>query len=71
MKKRDLEKALGRQRERSGLSLSEAAGRLGAKPRNAGALYERGTSMPSLEKWVELYQAVAPGKDIILHDSSA
>lgn len=58
---------LRRQRERSGLSLSEAAERLGAKSRNAYARYERGTSMPSLEKLVELYQAVAPGKDIVLH----
>jgi DNA-binding XRE family transcriptional regulator/predicted RNase H-like HicB family nuclease len=62
---------LRRQRERSGLSLSEAAERLGAKSRNAYARYERGTSMPSLEKLVELYQAVAPGKDIVLHDSAA
>ena len=60
---------LRRQRERSGLSLSDAAERLGAKSRNAYARYERGTSMPSLEKLVELYQAVAPGKDIVLHHS--
>ena len=55
---------------RSGLSLSEAAERLGAKSRNAYARYERGTSMPSLEKLAELYQAVAPGKDIVLHHSA-
>ncbi len=61
---------LRRQRERSGLSLSEAAVRLGAKSRNAYARYERGTSMPSLEKLTELYQAVAPGKDIVLHHSA-
>ncbi len=60
---------LRRQRERSGLSLSEAAERLGAKSRNAYARYERGTSMPSLEKLAELYKAVAPGKDIVLHHS--
>ena len=60
---------LRRQRERSGLSLSEAAERLGAKSRNAYARYERGTSMPSLEKLAELYRAVAPGKDIVLHHS--
>ena len=60
---------LRRQRERSGLSLSEAAKRLGAKSRNAYARYERGTSMPSLEKLAELYRAVAPGKDIVLHHS--
>jgi len=58
---------LRRQRERSGLSLSEAAKRLGAKSRNAYARYEQGSSMPSLEKLAELYQAVAPGRDIVLH----
>jgi DNA-binding XRE family transcriptional regulator len=60
---------LRRQRERSGLSLYDAAERLGAKSRNAYARYERGTSMPSLEKLAKLYQAVAPGKDIVLHQS--
>jgi DNA-binding XRE family transcriptional regulator len=60
---------LRRQRERSGLSLSEAAERLGVKSRNAYARYERGTSMPSIEKLAELYKAVAPGKDIVLHHS--
>jgi hypothetical protein len=60
---------LRRQRERSGLSLSEAAARLGARSRNAYARYERGTSMPSLEKLNELYRAVASGKDIVLHES--
>jgi DNA-binding XRE family transcriptional regulator len=60
---------LRRQRERSGLSLSEAAERLGAKSRNAYARYEQGTSMPSLEKLAKLYQAVAPGRDIVLHHS--
>ena len=60
---------LRRQRERSGLSLSEAARRLGAKSRNAYARYEQGTSMPSLEKLTELYHAVAPGSDIVLHHS--
>ncbi|MFH1980978.1 MAG: helix-turn-helix transcriptional regulator [Pseudomonadota bacterium] len=60
---------LRRQREKSGLSLSEAATRLGAKSRNAYARYERGTSMPSIEKLTELYQAIAPGNDIVLHNS--
>ena len=60
---------LRRQRERSGLSLSEAAARLGARSRNAYARYERGASMPSLEKLSELYRAVAPGKDIVLQQS--
>ncbi len=61
---------LRRQRERSGLSLSEADERLSAETRNAYARYEQGASIPSLEELTELYQAVAPGKDIVLHDSA-
>ena len=60
---------LRRQRERSGLSLAEAAARLGAKSRNAYARYERGTSVPTLEKLNELLQAVAPDQDFVLHHS--
>ena len=41
---------LRRQRERSGLSLADAAARLGARSRNAYARYERGTSLPTIEK---------------------
>jgi hypothetical protein len=60
---------LRRQRERSGLSLAQAAQRLGAKSRNAYARYERGTSVPTLEKLNELLQAVAPAQDFVLHHS--
>ena len=60
---------LRRQRERSGLSLSEAAERWGAKSRNAYARYERGTSMPTLAKLDELLQAISPGQDFVLHQS--
>ena len=60
---------LRRQRERSGLSLAEAAERLGAKSRNAYARYERGTSVPTLEKLNDLLQAVAPDQDFVLHQS--
>ena len=60
---------LRRQRERSGLSLAQAAERLGAKSRNAYARYERGTSVPILEKLNELLQAVAPDQDFVLHHS--
>jgi hypothetical protein len=60
---------LRRQRERSGLSLAEAAARLGAKSRNAYARYERGTSVPTLDKLTELLQAVAPGQDFVLQQS--
>jgi transcriptional regulator with XRE-family HTH domain len=61
---------LRRQRERSGLSLAEAAARLGAKSRNAYARYERGTSVPTLDKLTELLQAVAPGQDFVLQQSA-
>ena len=60
---------LRRQRERSGLSLAEAAERLGAKSRNAYARYERGTSAPTLEKLSELLRAVSPDCDFVLHRS--
>jgi hypothetical protein len=60
---------LRRQRERSGLSLAEAAERLGAKSRNAYARYERGTSVPTVEKLTELLKAVAPEQDFVLQPS--
>ena len=60
---------LRRQRERSGLSLAEAAERLGAKSRNAYARYERGTSTPTLDKLSELLRAVSPDRDFVLHRS--
>ena len=60
---------LRRQRERSGLSLAEAAERLGAKSRNAYARYERGTSVPTVAKLTELLEAVAPGQDFVLQQS--
>jgi hypothetical protein len=60
---------LRRQRERSGLSLAEAAERLGAKSRNAYARYERGTTVPTLDKLTELLQAVTPGQDFVLQQS--
>ena len=41
---------LRRQRERQGLTLSEAAERLGQSSRNAYARYEQGRAMPSVEK---------------------
>ena len=61
---------LRRQRERSGLSLAEAADRLGARSRNAYARYERGTSAPTLDKLSELLRAVSPDCDFVLHRSA-
>lgn len=60
---------LRRQRERSGLSLGEAARRLGAKSRNAYARYEQGTSAPTVDKLNELLQAVSPDRDFVLRYS--
>ncbi len=61
---------LRRQRERSGLSLAAAAARLGGKSRNAYARYERGTSMPSIEKLDALLRAVSPDLDFVLQPST-
>jgi|TARA_B100000809_G_C14996782_1_gene480017 predicted RNase H-like HicB family nuclease/DNA-binding XRE family transcriptional regulator len=61
---------LRRQREQSGLSLAEAAERLGAKSRNAYARYEQGRSIPSVEKLSELLRAVSSGRDFILQQSA-
>ena len=60
---------LRRQREKSGLSLADVAHRLGAKSRNAYARYERGSSVPTVEKLDELLQAVSPDQDIVFHQS--
>ena len=60
---------LRRQREGSGLSLADVATRLGAKSRNAYARYERGTSVPTIEKLNELLQAVSPDRDFVLRES--
>ena len=61
---------LQRQRQLSGLSLAAAAERLGARSRNAYARYERGVSVPTVEKLDELLQAVSGGRDFILLPSS-
>ncbi|MCY3838407.1 MAG: helix-turn-helix domain-containing protein [Gammaproteobacteria bacterium] len=61
---------LRRQRERSGLSLAQAAQRLGVKSRNAYARYEHGTSVPTVEKLGQLIKAVSD-KDLVVHQSVA
>ena len=60
---------LRRQRERSGLSLAQAAERLGAKSQSVYARYERGASVPTIERLSELLQAVSPDRDFVLHQS--
>ena len=62
---------LQRQRQKSGLSLAQAAARLGAKSRNAYARYEQGASVPTVEKLDELLRAVAPDRGIVVRQSNA
>lgn len=62
---------LKRQRHKSGLSLAQAAERLGAKSRNAYARYEQGVSVPTVQKLDELLRAVAPQRDIVVREGSA
>jgi hypothetical protein len=62
---------LRRQRELSGLTLAQAAQRLGAKSRNAYARYEQGVAVPTIEKLNELLAAVSPGRDFVIQESNA
>lgn len=62
---------LRRQRQKSGLSLSAVAERLGAKSRNAYARYEQGATVPTVEKLAELLHAIAPDCEILVDLSEA
>jgi len=62
---------LQRRRQQSGLSLAEAAERLGARSRNAYARYERGESLPTMEKLDQLLKAVSHGRDFVVKESVA
>jgi predicted RNase H-like HicB family nuclease len=64
---------LKRARTKSGLTLAEAAARLGSKSPNSYARYEQGHSIPSVRKLSQLYSAVAVGKtaDLVLSESRA
>lgn len=62
---------LRRKREISGLSLSQAATRLGSASRNSYARYENGQTMPTIGKLSELLRAVDPDVDIVISDSNA
>jgi hypothetical protein len=52
--------ALRRQREKSGSTIKEAAGRLGSKSPNAYAQYEKGFTNITVEKYEELLEAANP-----------
>ena len=62
---------LQRQRQMSGLTLAQAAERLGARSRNAYARYEQGASVPTVEKLDELLRAIAPDREIVIRQSDA
>ncbi len=62
---------LQRRRQQSGLSLGEAAQRLGAKSRNAYARYERGESLPTMVKLDQLLKAVSRDRDFVVKESIA
>jgi transcriptional regulator with XRE-family HTH domain len=56
---------LRRQRERQGLTLAEAAKRMGQRSRNAYARYEQGKAVPTVEKLEQLLEAIAPDQKIV------
>ena len=58
---------LRRQRERQGLTLAQAAEKLGQRSKNAYARYEQGKAMPTVEKLEELLKAIAPNQNIVWH----
>jgi predicted transcriptional regulator len=60
---------LERRRQQSGLSLAQAADRLRVKSRNAYARYERGESVPTLEKLDRLLKAVSRHRGLVVKDS--
>lgn len=62
---------LRRRRQASGASLREIAARLGAKSRNAYARYERGQTVPTMEKLDALLKATAPGGDFVIRESGS
>ncbi len=61
---------LQRRRQESGLSLADVADRLGARSRNAYARYERGDSVPTIEKLDQLLRAISPDLEVVLRPSA-
>jgi predicted RNase H-like HicB family nuclease len=60
---------LRRERQRAGLTLAQAAERLGSKSANAYARYEQGRAIPTVVKLSQLLAAVAPKGDFVLVES--
>jgi predicted RNase H-like HicB family nuclease len=61
---------LRRRRQASGQSLQDIASHLGSSSRNAYARYERGETVPTIEKLDALLKATAPGRDFVIRESS-
>jgi len=61
---------LQRKRELSGLSLAQVASLLGNKSRNTYTFYERGYSVPGVEKLDELLNEICPQTDIVTNEIS-
>jgi len=59
---------LRRARARAGISLAQAAARLGEKSINGYARYEQGRSVPGIRKLSRLYAAVSPACDFVLDE---
>jgi hypothetical protein len=57
---------LKRRRQASGLTLAEAAKRLGVKSHNAYARYEQGRTAPTVEKLVQLLSVVDRDYDMVI-----
>lgn len=60
---------LRRERLKSGLSLPQAAQRMGAKSHNAYARYEQGRAIPTVRKLSQLFSAVAANEDFVITES--
>lgn len=61
---------LRRRREASGASLREVAARLGSSSPNAYARYERGDTVPTVDKLDALLKATTPGADFVIRPAS-
>jgi DNA-binding transcriptional regulator YiaG len=62
---------LRRARQRSGLSLSQVAHRLGVTSPNTYARYEQGRSIPTIQKLSQLFAAVSSHGDFVVGESEA
>ncbi len=57
---------LQRLREQSGKSLADVALTMGKSSKNAFARYEQGEAVPTIDKFEELLQAIAPGMTVCI-----